>query len=225
MELCVACGKTSKEKRYTDTDIDISQGYLCLICHRKLLSIHKSVSSFKELCQNTHNQLHSHVSSSLPFFDLSHFEIQAVLAPDFRSHHIIPSASDCESDTTSKTTSTTSDHDTIKKRQPQAEHGYCQEKHYNSKSTKPHSSSIPSISDHDHSYYSGAITDKSFFNIPTSIISYFNETHVTDQLSLSPSEVTALINHLSTGNLAVFVEKKTKYTKYLSTHCCKLSKT
>ncbi|CAC5417451.1 unnamed protein product [Mytilus coruscus] len=225
MELCVACGKTSKEKRLFNTkagneknlsfifkcytDIDISQGYLCLICHRKLLSIHKSVSSFKELCQNTHNQLHPHVSSSLPFFDLSNFEIQAVLAPDFRSHHIIPSASD----TTSKTTSTTSDHDTIKKRQqPQAEHGYCQEKHYNSKrqkssSTKPHSSSIPSISDHDHSYYSGAITDKSCFNIPTSIISYFNETHVTDQLSLSTSEVTALINHLSTGNLAVFVEK------------------
>ncbi|CAC5384468.1 unnamed protein product [Mytilus coruscus] len=131
----------------------------------------------------------------------------AVLAPDTRSQHTIPSASD----TTCKTT--TSDHDTIKKRQqPQAEHDYCQEKHYNSKrqkssSTKHHSSSIPSISDHNHSYFSGAITDKSCLNIPSSVICYINETHITDQLSFSTSEITALIKHLSTGNLTVFVEK------------------
>ena len=77
------------------------------------------------------------------------------------------------------------------------------------------------MSEHDHKYYNGSVTDVSLFQIPLIVHEYFNEQDVLTPFSRE--DVDVLSEYLQQSQLGLFVEHLVSSEKFMKVFTSKLS--
>ena len=219
VDFCYACGKKAKEKRffnskkgvvkrltyiftlYSKIDVPIDKDiFLCRNhgnCHDSLLNLHEHVTSFKELCEETHYKSRPYTAVPLPF------DIQTNIIND----------TSISTDTVSCETPQTNRHKLSSTRTGQSDHSYGV-KNQKPATKKPKVDKtcrqlFPPLCDHDHTYYEGSVKETSVFNYPDLVKQYF-ESSKEEEICVKTREQVASMNNRTNGFVSSLMNKYIK---------------